>query len=231
MTVYVGRAEMHETLDRCVDRRCQQIAGARDVGLCDLAGGCPIGHQRAAVKNVAAAVHRTSKRGRVRQVADGELDVQLLEPSRVAALAYEAAHRMPFAHQSFGQVPADKTAGAQDQDGPLEFFDLKAILQSASSFKSSSKGMDNFGPNDGYQHDQRALEVKSELSILEKLRQAEERAQGAEERAQQAELRAEYAEAQVGTLTASKSWKITAPLRRASLILRKLQASQTTKVR
>jgi hypothetical protein len=94
---------------------------------------------------------------------------------------------------------------------PLAFFDLQAILNRASSFRFSQREVPDsatapeklpasFGPNDGYCHDQNALEMRYELNLQGRLMQAEARAERAEARADQAEARAKQADARARSL-------------------------------
>ena len=106
---------MHHALDRRVGTRVEQPARAGDVGLRDLLLGRPVGHERAAVQHVAAAVHGARQRSLARQVADGDLHVQLLQRGGIAALAYQAAHRPSFAGQPAHEAPADEARRAGDQ--------------------------------------------------------------------------------------------------------------------
>ncbi len=51
------------------------------------------------------------------EVADGDLDVELVEQRRVAARAHEAAHLVAVLHQALRQVAADEPARAGDEAG------------------------------------------------------------------------------------------------------------------
>jgi WD40 repeat protein len=87
---------------------------------------------------------------------------------------------------------------------PLVFFDLKAILQST-QLRSHDPG-----ESEGYSREQRALELRYELEMQNRLNQ---------------EIK-EIEERAVAKFESSTSWRITAPLRRVSSALRSFVVQQ-----
>jgi hypothetical protein len=95
---------------------------------------------------------------------------------------------------------------------PLAFFDLKAILE-------NTKDLPDPGDNqEEYSHEQRTLEVRYELEIRNQLHQ---QIKQIEKRAGE-QLALLGAEEELTLLKSSRSWRITAPLRRLSSVLRNL---------
>jgi DNA-binding beta-propeller fold protein YncE len=94
---------------------------------------------------------------------------------------------------------------------PLSFFDVPAIIERAAA--NSPHGLiDGQIPdrsNELSERERNVLEISRELSDLMRIRASE-----AVARASEAEFRANEAEALVNMMTSSKSWQITAPLRR-----------------
>ena len=113
----------------------------------------------------------------------------------------------------------------------LNFFDLRPILESASSCRCSHRAANSTRPGeDGQDRESEAraqarndLALKYELERQDDLDRALARAADAEARADQVSARAGQAEIQVAALTSSTSW-VTAPLRLVSTRLRKLKA-------
>ena len=81
----------------------------------DLVRGRPVGYERAAMEHVPAALGRLRQRAGAGQVADRDLDVELLEPRRVAAGPHQAADLVALAEHPLGQMAADEPGRAGDQ--------------------------------------------------------------------------------------------------------------------
>jgi WD40 repeat protein len=92
---------------------------------------------------------------------------------------------------------------------PLAFFDLKKILEDAQRSPDP-------GDNQGYSHEQGTLEVRYELEIRNQL---DQQIKEIEKRAKE-QLPLQRADEELALLKGSRSWRITAPLRRLSSALR-----------
>src|SRR5205807_10442799 len=114
-TVHVGGAEMDEALDWSRDGGCHQVLRAADIDAGDLIDRGPIGYQRAAVEDDAAAIDGAEQRLGSLQVTHDDVDVQCGQLRGVTGGPHQAPHLPPVPHQPLSEVAADEPARAGDQ--------------------------------------------------------------------------------------------------------------------